>query len=54
MAGVHKKGTTDADGNGKMGGSLPESDTRLARVERELASLKALMRANGWSLPKED
>lgn len=51
MAGTHKKGTVDADGSGKMGGSLPESaDKRLDRVEKELAELKAIMRRNGWTV----
>ena len=54
MAGTHKKGTTDADASGKMGGSLPEkADDRIARLEDELARLKALMRANGWTVPED-
>lgn len=50
MAGTHKKGTTDADGNGKQGGSLPESvEDRVAKLEAELAMIRKLARANGWS-----
>jgi len=51
MAGRHPKGTNDADANGKQGGSLPEkSEARIARLEDEIASIKALMRCNGWSM----
>lgn len=51
MAGMHKKGTTDADGSGKMGGSLPEkAEDRTARLENEIAELKELMRRNGWTV----
>lgn len=51
MAGMHKKGTLDADGSGKMGGSLPEKiGERVSRLEDEIASLKELMRRNGWTV----
>lgn len=51
MAGTHKKGTNDADSNGKKGGSLPAKiDTRVAKLEDEIAELKALMRRNGWTV----
>lgn len=50
MPGTHKKGTNDADGNGKKGGSLPEKlEGRVAKLEKDLAALRALARANGWS-----
>ena len=42
MAGTHRKGTNDADGDGAKGGSLPEATVdRLAKLESEMASLKA-------------
>lgn len=51
MPGTHKKGTNDADGDGKKGGSLPEkTDSRVERLESEISALKDLMRANGWSV----
>ena len=51
MTGTHKKGTTDADGSGKMGGSLPEKpDDRIARLESEIAEIKETMRRNGWTV----
>lgn len=50
MAGTHKKGTTDADGNGKQGGSLPEAiPARVSKLEEEVARLRELARLNGWS-----
>lgn len=50
MAGTHKKGTTDADGNGKQGGSLPEGlEERVAKLEAELSNMRKLARINGWS-----
>lgn len=53
MAGTHKKGTTDADGDGKMGGSLPEKvDPRVAALEKEVEAIWNVMRRNGWTLPK--
>lgn len=39
--------------DGKAGGS-PPADPRVAKLEADMAKLKALMRANGWSLPEED
>lgn len=48
MAGVHPKGTNDADGDGKKGGSLPEKRP----LEERFAMLLDICRANGWSLPK--
>lgn len=51
MAGVHPKGTNDADADGKKGGSLPEkAEARIVRLEKEVAAIKALMRANGWTV----
>lgn len=53
MAGTHRKGTNDADGNGAKGGSRPEADDdRLTKLEAEVDALKALMRCNGWTVPK--
>lgn len=50
MAGTHRKGTNDADGSGAKGGSLPEAvEDRVAKLEGEVAHLKALMRRNGWT-----
>lgn len=50
MTGTHKKGTNDADGNGKQGGSLPESPAaRLALLEKQFAAFRALARRNGWT-----
>lgn len=50
MAGTHKPGTNDADGDGKKGGSRPESvEDRLSKLESEIAALRALMRRNGWT-----
>lgn len=50
MAGTHKKGTNDADGDGKQGGSLPAKlEDRVALLENHVAALRALARANGWS-----
>lgn len=50
MPGTHKKGTNDADGNGEKGGSLPEKlEARVAKLEDNVAEMKALMRRNGWS-----
>ena len=51
MAGTHRKGTNDADGDGAKGGSLPEKpDVRIERLEDGLAEIKAIMRANGWTV----
>lgn len=52
MPGTHKKGTNDADGDGKKGGSLPETkaDKRVESLESDVAAIKALMRANGWTV----
>ena len=53
MPGTHKKGTNDADGNGKKGGSLPEAkpDEPKARdFGKEIDGLKELMRRNGWTV----
>ena len=47
MAGKAVKGTNDADGDGKKGGSLPL--TELDKLEKRVARLEALARANGWS-----
>jgi hypothetical protein len=45
-----RKGTTDHDGDGHKGGSLPlGADDRILRLEAEVEHLKALMRRNGWS-----
>jgi hypothetical protein len=50
MAGTHRKGSTDADGNGKQGGSLPKAiPARVAKLEEEVACLRELARLNGWS-----
>lgn len=50
MAGTHKKGTTDADGDGKQGGSLPAKlEDRVAKLEADVAALRELARVNGWS-----
>lgn len=50
MAGTHKKGTNDADGDGAKGGSLPEKlEDRVGKLEQEVADLRALMRRNGWT-----
>jgi hypothetical protein len=50
VAGTHKKGTNDADGDGKQGGSLPgKLEDRVAKLETELAAFRDLARANGWS-----
>lgn len=45
-----KPGTNDADGDGKKGGSLPETD--LSRLQKQVDLLIDLARANGWSIPK--
>lgn len=51
MAGRSRKGTTDADGDGEMGGSLPQRmEERVARLEDRVAYLAALMRRNGWTM----
>jgi hypothetical protein len=47
MAGKTQKGTTDHDGDGKMGGSKPL--TEIDKLEKRVAKLEALARANGWS-----
>ena len=47
MAGKAVKGTNDADGDGKKGGSLQLSD--LDKLEKRVAKLENLARANGWS-----
>ncbi len=47
MAGKAVKGTNDADGDGKKGGSLPLSD--LDKLEKRVSALEELARANGWS-----
>jgi hypothetical protein len=47
MAGKAVKGTNDADGDGKKGGSLPLSETD--KLERRVARLEELARANGWT-----
>ncbi len=50
MAGTHKKGSNDADGNGKQGGSLPEKlEDRVVKLEADIAALRELARVNGWS-----
>lgn len=50
MAGTHRKGSMDADGNGKRGGSLPEAiPDRVAKLEEDLAHLRELARLNGWT-----
>lgn len=50
MAGTHKKGSTDADGDGKKGGSLPEKlEDRVAKLEADVNALRELARVNGWS-----
>ena len=48
MAGTHKKGTNDADGNGEKGGSLPEKKSLEQRVDLIIEVLER----NGISLPK--
>lgn len=46
-----RKGTTDHDGDGRMGGSLPEDlEKRLAKLEQALERCEEVMRRNGWSL----
>ena len=51
MPGTHKKGTNDADDNGKKGGSLPEEmEARVARLEEANAELRETMRRNGWTV----
>ncbi len=50
MAGIHAKGTNDADGNGQKGGSLPETD--LSKLQKRFDLLVEAMKANGWTLPK--
>lgn len=63
MPGTHKKGTNDADSDGKKGGSLPEVVEPVAvsagKVEpvvkardfgAEIDGLKDLMRRNGWTV----
>lgn len=47
MGGKMVKGTNDADGDGKKGGSLPLSD--LDKLEKRVAKLEELARLNGWS-----
>ena len=47
MPGKAPPGTNDADGDGKKGGSLPLTD--LDKLEKRVAKLEALARANGWS-----
>ena len=47
MSGKAVKGTNDADGNGKKGGSLPLTD--LDKLEKRVAKLEAAAKANGWS-----
>lgn len=48
MPGTHKKGTNDADSDGKKGGSLPEAKAR--DFGKEIDDIKDLMRRNGWSV----
>lgn len=50
MAGQHPKGTNDADGDGKKGGSLPE--TELSKLQNRVDLLVEMVKANGWTLPK--
>lgn len=47
MAGKTHKGTNDHDGDGKKGGS--EKLTDLDKLERRVAKLEGLARANGWT-----
>ena len=47
MAGKSVKGTNDADGDGKKGGSLKLTD--LDKLERRVAKLEKLATANGWT-----
>jgi hypothetical protein len=47
MAGKAVKGTNDADGDGKKGGSLPLSDTD--KLERRVKALEEAARLNGWT-----
>lgn len=50
MAGLHKKGTNDADADGEKGGSLPEKvEDRVAKLEADVGKMKATMRRNGWT-----
>ena len=50
MPGTHKKGTNDADANGKKGGSLPEAKkVTLESLQEQLDDMKAIMKRNGWS-----
>jgi len=51
MPGTHKKGTNDADGNGKKGGSLPEAkpSPTVVDLQQQIDDLKDLMRRNGWT-----
>lgn len=45
----HRKGTTDHDGDGAMGGSLSRVDV----LERQVAILIAVIKRNGITLPKD-
>lgn len=47
MSGKAVKGTNDADGDGKKGGSLPL--TAVDKLEKRVKALEDLARANGWS-----
>ncbi len=47
MPGKAVKGTNDADGDGKKGGSLPV--TEHDKLEKRVAVLEELARANGWT-----
>lgn len=50
MPGQHRKGTNDADGDGKKGGSLPETD--VSKLQKRVDLIVETMKANGWTLPK--
>lgn len=50
MAGQHTKGTNDADGDGKKGGSLPETD--VSKLEKRVDLIVGVLKANGLTLPK--
>lgn len=43
-----KKGTNDADADGKKGGSLPDK----LSLEERMKLVAETMKANGWTLPK--
>jgi hypothetical protein len=48
MAGLHPKGTNDADGNGEKGGSKPEKRSDSERIDL----IVEMLERNGMTLPK--